>query len=233
MSELEQFGPEIWIVDGPVVSFHSFPYPTRMAVIRLHDGTLFVWSPIALSPPLRGSLDALGPVAHLVAPNALHHLFLGEWKSAYPAARLYAPPRLRRKRKDLPFDAELGDAPEPAWSGDIEQVVLGGSFYLTEIVFFHVLSRTVLFADAIQNFPRDWFTGWRGAVCRHGGILAPNPGMPKDWRATFLRRGKARLALGRILDWPIERVVIAHGELPAGDGAAFVRRAFSWLLRDR
>ena len=111
MSGLLQFGPEIWIVDGPVVSFHGFPYPTRMAVIRLSDGTLFVWSPIALSQPLRDALDALGPVGHLVSPNALHHLFLGEWKSAYPAARLYAPPGLRRKRKDLSFDAELGDAP--------------------------------------------------------------------------------------------------------------------------
>ena len=167
-------------------------------------------------------------MGHLVAPNALHHLFLGEWKSAYPAARLYAPPRLRRKRKDLSFDAELGDGPVPAWSGDIEQVVLRGSFYLTEVVFFHLASRSVLFADAIQNFPPDWFTGWRGVLCRHGGIVAPNPGMPTDWRATFLRRGEARLALGRILDWPIERVVLAHGDLPAGDGAAFVRRAFGW-----
>ena len=121
----------------------------------------------------------------------------------------------------------------PAWSGDIEQVVLRGSFYLTEIVFFHVVSRSVLFADAIQNFPRDWFTGWRGVLSRLGGIVAPNPGMPTDWRATFLRRGTARLALGRILDWPIERVVFAHGDLPAGDGAAFVRRAFDWLLPDR
>jgi hypothetical protein len=51
-------------------------------------------------------------------PNALHHLFLAEWTSAYPEARLYASPRLRRKRRDLSFNAELGDAPEPAWAGD-------------------------------------------------------------------------------------------------------------------
>jgi hypothetical protein len=33
-----------------------------------------------------------------------------------------------------------------------------------------------------------------------------------------------------VLAWPIERVVIAHGVLPTADGAAFVRRAFAWLL---
>ncbi len=33
-SRLQAFGPEIWIADGPNVSFFSFPYPTRMAVVR-------------------------------------------------------------------------------------------------------------------------------------------------------------------------------------------------------
>lgn len=232
MSEpLRQFGPDIWIAEGPVTSFYGFPYPTRMAVIRLSDGDLFVWSPVALSDPLRRSVDRLGPVRYLISPNALHHLFLGEWKAAYPAARLYASPRLRRRRKDLAFDAELGDAPEPEWAADIDQVVVHGSFALTEVVFFHRGSRTVLFADLIQNFPRDWFRGWRGAVARLDGLVAPNPGAPREWRASFLDRRAARRSLDRVLAWPIEFVVIAHGDLPTGDGAAFVRRGFAWLLR--
>jgi hypothetical protein len=231
MSEvLRQFGPEIWTADGPITSFHGFPYPTRMAAIRLSDGSLLIWSPIALSDPLRASINALGPVRYLVSPNALHHLFLGEWKSAYPAAQLFASPRLPRKRRDLVFDAELGDGPEPKWAADIEQVTLRGSFALTEVVFFHRRSRTVLFADLIQNFPRDWFKGWRGFLARHGGIVAPNPGAPGDWRASFLNRRSARVSLAKILAWPIERVLIAHGDLPTGDGAALVRRSFTWLL---
>ena len=227
---LLQFGPEIWIADGPVASFYGFPYPTRMAVIRISDGSLFVWSPVALSDSLRTSIDVLGPVRYLVSPNALHHLFLAEWKSGYPAARLYASPRLRRKRKDLAFDATLADAAEREWAVDIDQVVLHGSFYLTEVVFFHRRSHTALFADLIQNFPRDWLKGWRGVIARLGGIVAPNPGTPRDWRASFLDRGTARAALDRILAWPIERVLIAHGDLPTEKGAAFVRRAFAWLL---
>jgi hypothetical protein len=231
MSEpLLRFGREIWIADGPVASFYGFAYPTRMAVIRLSDGSLFVWSPIALSCSLRASIDALGPVRDLVSPNALHHLFLAEWKSAYPAARLFASPRLRRKRKDLAFDATLGEAPEAEWAADIDQVVLHGSFFLTEVIFFHRQSGTALFADLIQNFPRDWFKGWRGVIARLDGIVAPNPGAPRDWRASFLNRGAARAALDRVLAWPIERVLIAHGDLPAEGDAAFVRRAFAWLL---
>jgi len=227
---LLQIGPQIWIADGPVTSFHGFPYPTRMAVIRLSEGSLFVWSPVALSDALCAAMDGLGPVRHLVSPNALHRLFLAEWKSAFPAARVYGTPRLRRKRKDLSFDAVLGDAAESDWATDIDQVVMHGSFALTEVVFFHRGSRTALFADLIQNFPRDWFKGWRGFLTRHGGIVAPNPGAPRDWRASFLNRRAARASLHRILAWPIERVLIAHGDLPAGNGTAFVRRAFTWLL---
>jgi hypothetical protein len=225
-----QLAPEIWMADGPVTSFHGFAYPTRMAVIRLSDGNLFIWSPIALSESLVAAVNALGPVRYLVSPNALHHLFLGPWKSTYPKARLYATPRLCRKRRELGFDGALGDVPEPEWAADIDQVVLHGSFALTEVVFFHRGSRTALFADLIQNFPRDWFKGWRGFLARHGGIVAPNPGIPGDWRASFLNRRAARASLAKILAWPIERVLIAHGDMPTGDGAAFVRRGFTWLL---
>lgn len=230
---LVQFGREIWTADGPVVSFYGFAYPTRMAVIRLSDGSLFIWSPVALSDSLRAAVDALGEVRYLVSPNALHHFYLGDWASAYPSARLYASPRLRRKRKDLAFDAELGDVPDPGWAADIDQVIVRGSIMLTEVVFFHRSSQTVLFADLIQNFPRDWFKGWRGFLARRGGIVAPNPGTPSDWRSSFINRRAARASFEKILAWPIEQVLIAHGDLPTGDGAALMRRAFTWLLGHR
>jgi Domain of unknown function (DUF4336) len=227
---LQEIGPSIWVSEGPVVSFYSFPYPTRMAVIRLTEGSLFVWSPIALSAALQSEVDALGPVRHLVSPNAIHHLFLGEWKSAYPQARLYASPGLRKKRKDLAFDAELGDSPEPEWAADVDQVAMRGSFAITEIVFFHRGSCTAIFADLIENFPPDWFKGWRGVVARLDGIVAPNPGAPREFRWSFTNRRAARAAFERILAWPIERVLMAHGEPVTTDGGAFVRRAFAWLL---
>jgi Domain of unknown function (DUF4336) len=230
-SALQEFGPEIWVADGPVVSFYGFPYPTRMAVIRLSAGELFVWSPVAPSAALRRDIDALGPVRHLVSPNRLHHLYLGAWQAAYPQARLYASPGLRRKRRDLAFEAELGELPPAEWAADIDQVVMRGSFAMTEVVFFHRASGTALFADLIENFPRDWFKGWRGFASRLDGIVAPDPGAPREWRASFLDRRAARNALGRILAWPIARVLIAHGEPATANGAGFVRRAFRWLRR--
>lgn len=228
---LLEFGPDIWAGEGPVVPFFlGFRYPTRMAVIRLSDGSLFVWSPIALSDELKGEVDSLGPVRYLVSPNFLHHLFLGEWKSAYPNARLFASPGLRKRRKDLAFDGDLADAPGEGWAADLDQVLVHGSFVMTEAVFFHRASRTAIFADLIENLPHDWFGGWRKYIARLGGIMEPNPGAPREWRASFIDRRRARAALGRILDWPIERVLIAHGKPATSNGKTFVRNAFTWLL---
>jgi hypothetical protein len=95
---LKAFDQDIWIADGPSVAVAGFHYPTRMAVIRLPDGGLFIWSPIRLTARLQADVDAVGHVRHVVAPNSLHHLFLGEWQRAYPRAKTYAPPGLRRKR---------------------------------------------------------------------------------------------------------------------------------------
>jgi Domain of unknown function (DUF4336) len=228
-STVREFGPGIFVGEGPVVSFFGFPYPTRMVLIRLSDGGLFVWSPVALSAALKREVDALGPVRCLVSPNRLHHLFLTDWKLAYPQARLYASAGLRKKRKDLAFDADLGDAPAAEWAADIDQVAVRGSF-LTEVEFFHRASRTAIFADLLQNFPRDWFAGWRGVVARLDGIVAPHPGAPREWRASFFNRRAARAALDRILAWPIEQVLVAHGESVTANGAQFVRNGFAWLL---
>ena len=74
---LEQLGHEIWTAEGPdVVAVLGFHCPTRMAVIRLTGGELFIWSPVALTDGLRAEVDALGKVGYLVAPNwlQLRHL---------------------------------------------------------------------------------------------------------------------------------------------------------------
>jgi hypothetical protein len=85
-------------------------------------------------------------VRHLVSPNRLHHLWLDDWKAAYPSAQLYASPGLRNKRKDFTFDAELGDVPEPAWAKDMDQVLMRSSLAMNGVVFFPRASRTALFA---------------------------------------------------------------------------------------
>ena len=227
---LEQLGPEIWTAEGPqVVAFVGFHYPTRMVVIRLPDSGLMIWSPIALSGRLRAAVDAVGPVRHILAPNSLHHLFLAEWKTAYPDARLHAAPGLRSKRRDIDFDADLGPTPDAAWSGTVDQVVMGGNLITSEVVFFHRPSRTAVFADLLQQLAPGWFSGWRAVVARLDHMVGPHPSVPRKFRLAFTDRNAARAAVRQVLDWPVERVVMAHGPLVEHDGLTCLRRAFAWL----
>jgi hypothetical protein len=58
LNEIER---DIWVADGTSVPFFGFRYPTRMTFVRLADGSLWVFSPIALSSPLANTVNALRP----------------------------------------------------------------------------------------------------------------------------------------------------------------------------
>ena len=227
---MREFGRDIWIADGSDIAVAGFHYPTRMAVVRLADGGLFVWSPIQLSDELRAAVDSLGRVAHIVAPNSLHHLFLAEWQRAYPGARLYAAPGLRKKRRDLAFDTELGDAPAADWADEIDQVAMRGNLITTEIVFFHRASGTLLFTDLLQQIAAERLAGWRAVVARLDLMTGLEPSVPRKFRLAFVGRRKASAALEWILGWPVDKVLMAHGTPVERDASAFLRRAFGWLV---
>jgi hypothetical protein len=227
---LKEFDHKIWIADGPEVAVVGFHYPTRMAIIRLSDGALFIWSPIRLTDGLRAEVDAVGQVQHIVALNSLHHLFLPEWKRAYPGAKVYAPPGLRRKRQDIVFDADLEAAPSPDWAEEIDQVLMHGNLITTEVVFFHIKSGTVLFTDLIQQLPSNLISGWRAIVAKLDLMVGPEPSVPRKFRVAFANRRAARDSLKRILAWPAEKVLMAHGTPTENGAQAYLRRAFGWLI---
>lgn len=227
---LKAFGPEIWIAQGPTVTAAAgFHYPTRMAVIRLSGGGLVIWSPIPLSDDLRAQVGTLGEVRYLVPPNSLHHAFLGEWQKAYPDARVYAPPGLRDKRKDIRFDGDFDETPIADWMEDLDLAIMRGNRITTEVVFFHRKSGTVLFTDLVQQFRPGWFKGWRAVVARLDLMIGAEPAVPRKFRVAFTDRRAARASLQSILAWPAENVLMAHGEPVVRTGREFIRRAFRWL----
>lgn len=227
---LKSFGHDIWIADGPKVdAIAGFHYPTRMAIIRLAKGALFVWSPTRLTEELQKQVMALGSVKHLIAPNALHHLYLAEWKRAFPDARIHAAPGVWKMRPDLELDEDLGDEPHPNWVNEIDQITMRGNAITTELVFFHSKSGTVLFTDLLQNFPANWFSGWRKLVAKLDLMTELEPSVPRKFRLAFTDRKAARTALDHIMAWPADKVLMAHGKPVTENGHAFLKRAFRWL----
>jgi hypothetical protein len=132
----ERIDEALWLAEGETVSFYGFAYPTRSVIVRLAENRLWVWSPIRLRDELRSDIERLGPVAHLVPPNKLRHLHLAQWKSAYPAAKLWGPQSTVARCRELEFAGALSGASPPEWCDDIDQAWFRGSFAMDEVDFF-------------------------------------------------------------------------------------------------
>jgi hypothetical protein len=229
---LKQVQETLWVAEGEIVSFFGAAYPTRSVIARLEGGQLWIWSPVKLTKDLRAEVDRLGSVGHLVSPNKLHHLYLREWKTAYPEASLWGPQSTINKCTDLTFREALTDRPPPEWRPNIDQAWFRGSFAMDEIVFFHRPSATAIVADLIQTFSDSFLRehwGWWRFLARLDGLTEDQACAPLEWRLSFINRAPARRARDKALSWNCQRVIVAHGEMPREDGNAFLAKSFRWL----
>jgi hypothetical protein len=222
---MQPFAPEIWTEARPL-RFAGVETGTRMTLVRLADGSLFVHSPIALDADTRKAVDAIGPLKAIVAPSRFHHLYAGEWMRAYPDAVVCCCPGLATKRRDLAWSRVLGDAPEPEWRGEIDQVLFGARSLEDEVVFFHRASRTLICADAIFNLAQH-----PSRFTRTVAFLMGNrePGATLFERFLIRDRVAAREQVGRMLAWKADRIVLAHGACIESGGHEVLRRAYAWL----
>jgi hypothetical protein len=209
----------------------KLPFATRMTIVRLPSGDLWVHSPIAWDDGLGGELAKLGPVRHLIAPNTLHYWYLPDWQAHFPNARSYGAPGLAAKAKrPLAIDETLGAEPPATWESAFDQCVAPGTL-LTEVDFFHRASRTLILTDLIENFEprrvRNPILRW---IMRWSGATDPDGKAPIDMQWSFRRyRKQMRAAVERMIGWNPERIVIAHGRCYETDGTAELRRAFRWV----
>jgi hypothetical protein len=232
---IEPLGPDLWFANGGIVSFNGFDYPTRMAVVRLADGGLWLWSPVEMTTALEQQVRALGPVRHIVSPNNLHHLFLSQWQAAFPESKVWATAATVAKRRDVAFSGTLTDVAPSDWSGQIDQYLFTNSPFVREVIFFHRRSRTAIIADLSQTFSEDFldthWPWWMRWIARLSKMVDGWGYPPIDYRISFRRRASARPKIRALIRQNPEHVVVAHGEVVRSDGEAFLRRAFSWLLR--
>lgn len=231
---LELLAPEIWFADGGIVSFKGFDYPTRMAVVRLADGGLWLWSPTEKTEGLEEQVRALGPVRHIVSPNKLHYLFLCQWHAAFPDAKLWATESTMKSCPDLQFAGALADEAPAAWEGQIDQLYFTNSMFMDELIFYHRASRTAIIADLSQTFTETFLKAhwpwWMRPIARLSKMMDGWGYPPIDYRLSFRRRSSARAKIRALIDEHPEHVIVAHGRIVRSGGEAFLRRAFSWLL---
>jgi len=209
---LQEFGPSLFSAEGPTVSFFGFPYPTRMAVARLSDGSVWVWSPVALTGELEKEVQSIGPVRYIVSPNKIHHLFLHEWTDRWPEAGPLRTARPRQEKTRYSFLYSTRGRTQLVRAPEIDQAVFSGSIAMEEVAFFHRASRTAIIGNLIQRHSASKMSGWKGEVVRLDGLVGEDGSTPREWRASFLRRAPARAARKKVLGWNANQLLIAHGD---------------------
>jgi hypothetical protein len=240
LNEYKPVGPDIGIVDGPleyltVVGVRlPLPFSTRMTVVRLKNGDLFLHSPIAFDTTLAGRLQSMGTIQHLVSPNQFHYAHIGEWSGVFPDAVTWASPgaraRARARGIGVRFKRDLGALPPLEWRDEIEQTVVPGGIF-GEIVFFHKLSKTLILADTILNLElgklrQPWrFVTWLTGMYYPNGQLFFGMRLP-----LLLQRRKTRAAVEKMLSWQPERIILSHGRCFETNGGWVLRRVFAWAL---
>jgi hypothetical protein len=224
---MQQLHSDLWVTESPL-RFLGLEIGARMTVVRLPGPKLLLHSPIAASPDLVREVNELGPVAYIVAPNRLHHLFVGEWQQACPEALLYVAPGLETKRPDLAIEGVLGDEPESGWKGVLDQIFLGGFPFANEIVFFHRPSATLIATDLAFNFRASSPLLTRLAFRLGGSYGRLSPSLLE--RVLVRDRAAFRRSLERILEWPFDRVVVAHGEVSEKGGREELVRGYGWCF---
>jgi hypothetical protein len=231
MSDLSAFAESVWIVDGPSVRDMGVMFTTRMTVVKLSNGSLWVESPVSVHSATLKRITELGPVRYLVAATPRHVWRLAAWHTLFPEAQVWAPrpTPFTLKNGDLPFSGLLGDRAPEGWVEDFDQLAFKGNPLIEEVLFFHKQSRTVILDDLIQVHPIVIHRPFRNALLRLGGVAYPNGGVALDIRLSFIRRNLARQSLQKLLSWDFDRLIIAHGPCIEQDAKAFVTQAFRWL----
>lgn len=199
--------------------FYGVEVGARMTVVDI-DGELLLHSPIDVEP---AALAPLGTPRWLLAPNRLHHLYVGPWLER--GLEGWAAPGLPEKRPDLRFDHVVDEACEPF--GDAVRLIPLRCFPLAnEVVLLHRPSRTLVVTDLVFHFTRDspWLT--RAAMRCTGAY----PGC----RTSLLeRRGMdrdvAREEIGALLELDFDRLVMAHGAVIETGAKRALRSAYRWL----
>ncbi|KAF7291856.1 hypothetical protein MIND_01210800 [Mycena indigotica] len=217
---LREITQSIWTFSRPFSRFGILPIGGRSTAIKLRNGGVWVLASTTLDADTKAKIDELGPVQYIVGADAVHHLFLGEFKRAYPSAKLIAPAAVleRTNDKSLQFDGVWGrDPPETIYGfeDDIKACYFSG-FKNKDVAFFHLASKTMIEADLLFNLP---CTEQYSKTKSSGSLPLLGSFGPYSWLTQKFASamGEDKAAMKRdvrtVAGWDFARIIPCHGDV--------------------
>ena len=214
----------LWHAQCPL-KFGPLSLTTRMTVVRLQDGSLWVHSPILPTSDIVDQLHRLGHVRYVVAPNKSHHLFFLDFVAAFPAAAGFVAEGIELKRPDL---ARFPWIPRPApWESELEGFFIEGLPIINETAWFHRDTGSLILTDLLFCFSSS-NSGLTALISKLLGVHG-RLGMSRTMK--FVTKNKLALAktVKPLTSLPMKRVIVAHDQIVDEEPAEKVAKAFAWL----
>lgn len=203
----------------------GLPMSTRMTIVRLSDGALWVHSPIPVDDALQAQIEALGTVRYVVAPSKTHHLFAKKFVQRFPGAQLFGPPGLAKKRADIQNLITLNADEKYPWQPELDFHLFAGFPLMNESVWHHTPSQTLILTDLCQMWRSNkaLTTGFYNTLMGVQGRFA----VPRSVRWLVVKdKNAAGKSAARVLEWPIDRIVMCHDSIIESNAHAELERAF-------
>lgn len=204
----------------------GFWMPARCTALACGDGRVALISPLPLTDDDARTLDGLGNVAWVVAPNGMHHLHVRGAAERFPEARVLLARGLEAK-------VPSGVASEPlegaGFGAEVRALTVAGAPALAETVFLHVPSKTLVVTDLVFNLreTKGLLTPLILTVVGARGRFAQSRAL------RFMVKDRDALALSfeEILAMDFDRIVMAHGEVLASGAKDALAGALGWARR--
>ncbi len=203
---IEKLSSRVWRVEGDVP---GMPLKRVMTVVKRSDGRLVVHNAICLDDAAMREIEAWGPIAFLLVPNAMHRLDAPAFHARYPSARVLTAPGSRAKVAEVVKDVGLyAEMPEDA---AVSLAVLDGVGESEGFVRVDdETGVTLVLNDAVFNMPH--LDGMQGFVLKHVTLSSGGPRVSRLGRFLLVKDKAAFVAaLHRLADTPgLVRVIVSH-----------------------
>ena len=232
--KIDEYIPgKIYIVEYPI-HYGGMDLFSRMTLVRLDDGTLWVHSPCRIDDDLANRIKFLGRVTYIIAPGTFHHLYISDFQSYFPDAETFICPGLEKKREDINFDWILGNRPDHRWQAEFDQVAITAARLIAEVAFIHKSSKTLILVDLLENIGDDYthdagliLKFWWKAVFH----MWNNPKAAPEYQVAWGNKDIIKKGLETILSWDFESIILAHGNTIESDTRAIAARAWKNVLQ--
>lgn len=240
-----------------IICFLSEPlWPTLLPyLVKLSSGALAVFSPTALTPDVRSTVESMGnKVSYIAALDFEHHIYISEWAKAFPNAAIMGVEGLPEKREQNP-DTK-GNTFKYVWTKankesfkvneefdrdfDYEYV---GSHANKELVFLYKPEKTLIEADLMFNLPAYEQHSKTPEKAETGFLtklfigLQSTRGDP-TWQKRFIwhvassgNRPDFNSSVQRISGWDFDRIIPCHGDVIESGGKGIFQKVLDWHLK--